>query len=265
MSNIDAVNALITAINFDRFKEIEARHSPDVVFSSFLGPIIHSSVGVEDWQRTFLRDYADCNYTELEYIDQDDTVAVRATIEAKGYDWRPFTQRVIEVFRLNGDEVLERRMYAMLQDVELDKPATAAMNAALEFRGGSASATKKLLADFYAAALAGDKETAATFLDDKAVLIDTVYGIASGPQNILDLRATIPRPVFGLERVTNSYAGAKDGCVEIAIDPSRPRLAEWVRVVDGKIKVIESYWMLREIGVRPAMKWRHQRQVIMPI
>ena len=265
MSNIDAVNALITAINFDQFKEIEARHSPDVLFTSFLGPIIHSSVGVEDWQRTFLRNYADCNYTGLEYIDQDDTVAVRSTIEAKGYDWRPFTQRVIEIFRLNGEEVQERRMYAMLQDLELDKPSTAAMTAALEYRGGSVSATKKLLTDFYAAALSGDKETAATFLDDKALLVDTVYGVANGPQNVLDLRAAIPRPFIGVERVTNIYAGAKDGCVEIAIDPSRPRLAEWVRVVDGKIKVIESYWMLREIGVKPAMKWRHQRQVIMPI
>jgi len=62
MSNIDAVNALITAINFDRFAEIEARHNPDVTFSSFRGPTVTSSVGVEDWQRTFLRDYADCNY-----------------------------------------------------------------------------------------------------------------------------------------------------------------------------------------------------------
>ncbi|MCZ2108517.1 MAG: nuclear transport factor 2 family protein [Dehalococcoidia bacterium] len=265
MSNIDAVNALITAINFDRFEEIEARHSPDVEFFSFVGPILRSSTGIEDWQRKFRREYADCTYTELEYIDQDDTVAVRATIEAKGYDWRPFTQRIIEIIRLNGEEVQERRMYGMLQNLELDKPSTAAMNAATEFRGGNAATTRKLLADFYAAALSGDRETAATFLDDKAVLIDTVYGVANGPQNILDLRAAIPRPATGTERVTHSYAGAKDGCVEIAIDPARPRLAEWVRIVDGKIKVIESYWMLREIGVVPEMKWRRPRLVIMPM
>lgn len=265
MSNIGAVNALITAINFDRFAEIGARHNPDVFFASFRGPILNSSVAVEDWHRVFLRDYADCNYTDLEYIEQGDTVAVRATIEAKGYDWRPFTQRIIEVFEMIEGGVQARRMYAMLPDIELDKPTTAAMTNALGFKGGSASATKALLDSFYGALLAGDKEKAREALADKAVLIDSVYGIVNGPDNILDLKSRIPAPAFGIERVLHSYAGEKDGCVEIAIDPARPRLADWVRIVDGKILVIESYWMLREIGVHPDPQKRHQRQIIMPM
>ncbi len=265
MSNIDAVNALITAINFDRFAEIEARHNPDVTFSSFRGPAVTSSVGVEDWQRAFLRDYADCNYADIEYIEDGDTVAVRATLEAKGYDWRPFTQRVIEVFAFEAGGVQERRLYAMLPDVELDKTATAAMNAALEFPGGNASQTKKLVGEFYAAILAGDGEAAAGFLDDKSVLIDAVHGVAQGPQNVVALKLGLPKPAFGAERVTHTYAGAKDGCVEIAIDPARPRLADWVRVVEGKINVIESYWMLREIGVAPAARKRHERSAVYPI
>lgn len=265
MSNIDAVNALITAINFDRFAEIEARHNPDVVFSSFRGPTLNSSVAVEDWHRTFLRDYADCNYTDLEYIEQGETVAVRGTIEAKGYDWRPFTQRVVEVFEMVEGGVQARRMYGMLPDVEFDKPTAAAMTNAVGFKGGSASTTASLLTAFYSALAEGDKEKARESLADKAVLIDSVYGTVNGPDNVLDLKSRIPVPAFGVERVVHSYAGEKDGLVEIAIDPARPRLADWVRIVDGKILVIESYWMLREIGVHPDPQKRHQRQVIMPM
>lgn len=265
MSNIGAVNALITAINFDRFAEIEARHNPDVTFASFRGPILNSSVAVEDWHRTFLRDYADCNYTDLEYIEQGETVVVRATIEAKGYDWRPFTQRVLEVFDMVEGGVQARRMYAMLPDVELDKPTTAAMTNALGFKGGSASATKPLLDTLYGGLLSGDKDKAREALADKAVLIDSVYGIVQGPDNVVDLKLHIPVPTFGVERMVQAYAGEKDGCVEIAIDPARPRGADWVRIVDGKILVIESYWMLREIGVHPDPQKRHQRQVIMPM
>jgi len=167
------------------------------------------------------------------------------------------------VFEEGG--VQERRLYAMLPDLALDKAATAAVNAAAEFPGGNASQTKKLIADFYAAILAGDTDAAAGFLDDKAVLIDTVYGVAQGPQSVVALKAGLPRPAFGGERVTHAYAGAKDGCVEVAIDPARPRLADWVRVVEGKIKVIESYWMLREIGVAPATPKRHERPAVYPI
>lgn len=265
MSNIDAVNALITAINFDRFAEIEARHSPDVTFASFRSSVIHGSVEVEDWQKAFLRDYADCNYTELEYIEDGETVATRATIEAKGYDWRPFTQRVIELMTFEEGEVKKRHLYAMLPDLELDKAATAAMTAATEATGSSASQTRKLAEDFANAILAGDKDAARALLDPKAVLIDTVNGVVQGPDAIVDLKASLPKPAIGKEHVVHAVAGPKDACVEIAIEDARPRLAEWIRVVDGKIRVIESYWMLREIGVEPPARKRHQRQAIYPI
>jgi hypothetical protein len=265
MSNIDAVNALITAINFDRFPEIEARHNPDVVFTSFRGPTLHSSVAVEDWHTTFLRDYADCNYADLEYVEKGESVAVRATLEAKGYDWRPFTQRVLEVFDFDHGGVSERRMYGMLQDLELDKPSTAALTNALEYKGGSAGDTQKILDGFSAAVLAGDTETAASFLADKVTLIDTIYGIVNGPTAVLEVLASIPRPLFGTYRVTRTLAGAKDGVVETSIDANRPRKADWLRIVDGKILVIESYWMFREIGFKPETHDRHVKQVILPI
>jgi hypothetical protein len=262
MSNIDAVNALISAINLDRFAEIEARHAPDVTFWSFRGPTLHTSVAVQDWHTRFLRDYADCNYTDLEYIEQDNTVVVRATIEAKGYDWRPFTQRVVEVFHIDDDgSVAERRMYAMLPNLELEKAPTAAMTSATGFKGGSVSATKAAVEAFHS----GDPEAAVAALDEKAALIDTVYGTTVGPQNILDLIGRIPRPAFGSWRVISAYHGPKDACVELAIDPNRPRQAQWLRIVEGKIMVVETYWMLREIGVSLQNPERHQRQVILPI
>jgi len=262
MSNIDAVNALISAINLDRFAEIEARHAPGVTFWSFLGPTLHNSVAVQDWHTRFLRDYADCNYTDLEYIEQDNTVAVRATIEAKGYDWRPFTQRVIEVFRMDEEgTVAERHMYAMLPNLELDKAATAAMTNTTGFRGGNARATKTTIDALHS----GNVAAAEAVIDEKATLIDTVYGTTVGPRNILDLMAKIPRPAFGSWRVTNACYGPKDACVELAIDPNRPRQAQWIRIVDGKVMVIETYWMLREIGISLQNPERHQRQVILPI
>ncbi|MGH2608527.1 MAG: nuclear transport factor 2 family protein [Tepidiformaceae bacterium] len=265
MSNIDTVNQLLTAINFDRFYEIEALHAPNVVFHSFRGPTLRDSVSVSDWHRAFLRDYADCNYTDLEYIADGPHVAVRATIEAKGYDWRAFTQRVVEVFTVQEKLVTERRMYGMLRDLELDKPAQQSMDAALEVPGGDLSETEKLVR---AALDATDAEAAAEVFDPKAVLIDSVYGIAVGPENILALTSATPRPAFGVERVTHGYPGEHDALVERAIDPARPRSADWYRIVDGKIRVIERYWMLREIGVNPYVNYardRHQRQVIMPI
>jgi len=269
MSNIPAVNALITAINFDRFAEIEARHAPDAVFTSFRGPTLRSSVSIADWHREFLRDYADCNYAELEYIEQGDTVAVRATIEAKGYDWRPFTQRVVETFRFAGtDTVAERRLYGQLRNIELDKPATAAMNDATGYKGGSASATKSAVEAFYTALLAGDREAALSHLAARPALIDGVYGAATGPENILDFLDSVPRPAFGSLRVTNILAGEHDALVELAIDPGRPRIADWVRMVDDKVTVIERYAMLREIGVNPYENLagdRHARRAILPI
>ena len=53
--------------------------------------------------------------------------------------------------------------------------------------------------------------------------------------------------------------------METSVDANRPRKADWVRIVDGKILVIESYWMFREIGFVPEQHGRHARQVIMPI
>ena len=147
MSNIDAVNALITAINFDRFAEIEARHSPDVTFSSFRGP---DAARAASASRT--GSGRSCAITPTATTPNWSTSRTArrsrcaATIEAKGYDWRPFTQRVIEVFAFEAGRVRERRLYGMLPDLELDKPATAAMNAALEFRGGSATPDQEVAA-----------------------------------------------------------------------------------------------------------------------
>lgn len=265
MTNIDAVNALLTAINLDRFDEITALHRPDAVFSSFRGPTLRDAVSIGDWHRTFLRDYADCNYTDVEYLEEGNDVVVRATIEAKGYDWRPFTQRVVEVFTVAGNLITRRKQYGMLRDVELDKPSTTALNNALEFRGGTAPDTKAVADGFFSAFHAGDNERAATFLADKAALIESIYGVVTGPANIIDLLRARPLPAFGVARVTHTYAGDKDALVEVAIDPGRPREAHWVRVVDGKILVLESYWMLREVGIVESDDARQQRQVIMPI
>lgn len=268
MSNLSTVNDLLTAINFDRFHEIEALHAPDVIFHSFRGPTLRDSMSVADWHRQLLREYADCNYSELEYIESEDVVVVRATIEAKGYDWRPFTQRVVEVFHVQDGLITDRRLYGMLRDVELEKPAQQAMDAALEYRGGSASATRSVIEAAFKAHDADDPAAGAEQFDPKAVLIDSVYGVAVGLENIDALMAAVPRPAFGIERITGLHAGEHTALAEIAIDPSRPRAADWFRLVDGKIRVIERYWMLREIGVNPYVNYardRHQRQVILPI
>lgn len=267
MSNIDAATALFSAINFDRFAEIEARHAPDVTFESFRGPTLHDSVAVADWHRDFLENYADCSYGEVEMLEQGDTIAARATITAKGYDWRRFTQRVLEVLTYRDGEIAMRRLYAMLRDIEFDKPETAAMKAAEGFEGGSPGATQTAVDTFYTAILSGDSEAAVAVLAEKAVLIDSVYGVAAGPRNIVDLLLETPKPAFGTWRVTRSLAGPKDAAIELAIDPNRPRAADWVRMVDDTIMVIERYWMFREIGIDPYVEYsrdRHMRQVIMP-
>lgn len=266
MTNIDTVNALLTAINFDRFAEIEALHNPDVTFASFMGPILHDSAAVGDWHTTFLREYADCNYTELEYVDDGEHVGVRATIEAKGYTWRPFTQRVIESFVVEGRGVARRYLYGMLRDLELDKPATKAMEEAAEFPGGNAAATKKAVDAFIQAIECPeyDHEATAALFDPKAVLIDPVYGNATGLDNIVEAARAVPVPLFGTPRVMSLLCGPKDALVEIAIDPTRPRQAYWVRIVEGKIRVIESYWMLRELGIKLVDPERHKRVIIQP-
>lgn len=269
MSNIPAVNALLTAINHDRFAEIEAHHASDAVFHSFRGPTLRDSVAIADWHREFLRDYADCNYTELEYVEQGNTVALRATIEAKAYDWRPFTQRIVEVFEFDdAGEISARRLYAMLRDIEIDKAATASMTDAQGFQGGSASTTKGVVDKFLTSVAAGDIDGMKEPIHDKATLIDGVYGIAHGFDNILALSGSRPQPAFGTLRVTRVLAGEHDAMLEWAIEPSRPRLAQWFRLVDGKVRVVEVYWMLREVGVNPMENYandRHRRQVILPI
>lgn len=264
MSNIDAVKALITAINFDRFAQIEALHQPGVTFWPFCGPKVVGSVGVQDWYTEFLRDYADCTYTEEEFIEDGDVVAVRATLEAKGYNWRPFTQRVLDICRMEGGKVADRRIYAMLPDLDLDKSATAAMTNATGFRGGSPGTTRKVAETFFAAWLNGDTAAARECLADKVAAIDTVHGIVTGPDEVAGLPAPAA-PAIGAWQVTGTVAGAKDAVVEAATNSERPRLASWVRVVDGKIGVIENYWMLREIGAGSGANKRHLRRVIHPM
>jgi hypothetical protein len=265
MSNIDAVNALITAIHFDRFAEIEALHNPDVTFNSFCSPTITGSVGVEDWQRAFLTDYADCNYADIEYIEDGDTVVVRATLEAKGYDWRLFTQRVVEVFTFAEGGIQERRLYAMIPDLELDKASTAAMANALGYRGGSPAESRKVFEGLMAEFLGGDWPAVKSFFSDQMAAIDGVFGLAAGFDNMMALAKARPRPAFGAERATATYFGDHDILSERAIDPSHPRRAEWYRLVDGKVSVVEIYWMLREIGVAPVARKRQPRQATYPI
>lgn len=268
MSNIATVNALITAINFDRFPEIEALHASDARFVSFRGPILRDSNAIADWHRKFLVDYADCNYADIEYIEDGETVAIRATLEAKGYDWRPFSQRVVETFAFDATgEVLDRRLYGMLRNIEFDKETAAAMKEAEGFKGGSASATRTAVTSFYDALMSGDREAALAAFTAGPALIDGVNGIVTGGENILDFLAAIPAPMMGQLRVTGILAGERDALVELAIDPSRPRFAAWVRTVDGKIAVIERYAMLRELGVNPFENLasdRHARSPIFP-
>lgn len=267
MSNRDIVDALVTAINYDRFDEIQALHDPGVIFHSFRGPTLRDSVALRDWHHAFLEQYADCTYSEVETVAEGDAVAMRSTIEAKGYDWRAFSQRVLEIARFEGDLIVDRRLYGMIRDIELDKPALVALDAAHDFQSASASGAKKVVEGFYGSLLASERDQAAGSLDEAVTLIDSVYGITSGAEGVLDLLEATPSPAFGCARVTAVVAGEKDIVVEMAIEPARPRMADWVRVVEGKILVIERYWMLREIGINPFVEYsrdRHRRQVILP-
>ena len=267
MPNSDVVEALVTAINYDRFDEIQALHHPGVVFHSFRSPMLRDSVAVRDFHRELLQRYADCTYTDAESVEDGGATALRATIEAKGYDWRAFQQRVLDIVRVEDDLIVDRRLYGMMRDIELDKPALAAMDAANAFRGGSPRSTRRLVRGLYEKLIAGDRDEVADSLDEKVALIDSVYGIVSGVDAVLDLLEATPRPAFGYPRLTAVVAGEKDAAVEIAIDPARPRIADWVRLVEGKVKVIERHWMLREIGINPFVEYsrdRHSRQVILP-
>ena len=267
MPNSDVVEALVTAINYDRFDQIQALHAPGVTFHSFRSPMLRDSVAVRDFHTELLQRYADCTYTEPEMAEDGDAVALRATIEAKGYDWRTFQQRVLDISRVEDGLIADRRLYGMVSGIELDRPAHAAMDAAAAFRGGSPRSTRRLVRGLYENLLAGEREAAAEALDDKITLIDSVYGVVSGTDAVLDLLEATPRPAFGYPRLTAVIAGDKNAAAEIAIDPARPRIADWVRIVEGKVMVIERHWMLREIGVNPFVEYsrdRHRRQVILP-
>lgn len=269
MSHTDAVQAFITAINYDRFTEIEAAHHPNARFHSFRGPTLQSRLGVEQWHREFLRNYADCTYEDTEFIEQGETVVVCATLEAKGYDFRRFHQGILDVYEMTEDGLIaERRLYAMLRDIELDKPVTAAHNYARETQGGSASSTRDVVTKFYDAILASDADAARELIHEKPAIIDSVYGVAAGADAIIEVLDAPPPPLFGIPRVTNIVAGDNAALVELAVAPGRPRAAHWVRVVEGKVSVVEVYWMLREVGLNPFEEYRrerHERRAILPI
>ena len=268
MPSRDVAEALVTAINFDRFADIQALHAPGVTFHSFRSAMLRDSVAVRDFHNALLQRYADCTYTDVEAIEDGDSAALRATIAAKGYDWRAFEQRVLDIVKVEDDLIVERRLYGMTRDIELDKPALQSLDAAAEFRGGKARSTRRAVSGLYEDLLGGDRSAAGEALDENVTLVDSVYGVATGVDAVLDLLEATPQPAFGHPRVTSVVGGEKDAAVEIAIDPSRPRIADWVRLVEDKVRVIERHWMLREVGVNPYLEYardRHSKQVILPI
>lgn len=261
MTHLEAVQELIEAIDYDRFTEIEALHAPGATFHSFRGPILHDAISIGDWHREFNRNYADLTYTENELIEDGDTVAVRTTFDAKGYDFRRFSQRALDVFELDSDDlVVHRRLYAMLRDLEFEKPVQTAYDFAVETRGGSVSGTRSAVTKFYESLLGGDAEGLPDLLHDKSAYIDSVYGVAAGKDAFAEIWAMVPRPAFGAWQIAAITAGDNAAVVELVIDPTRPRLAHFVRVVEGKIAVIEAYWMIRELGMNPFEEYARDRQ-----
>jgi hypothetical protein len=82
MSNIDTVNELLTAINSTA--STRSRRTTRRTSSPLVPRADPPRLGVRRRLASrILRDYADCNYTDLEYIEDGDHVAVRATIEAR--------------------------------------------------------------------------------------------------------------------------------------------------------------------------------------
>jgi hypothetical protein len=136
------------------------------------------------------------------------------------------------------------------------------------YKGGSSSATRTTIEKLFAASASGDVDGIKEQSNEKATVIDGVYGVANGIDGVIGLVSARPKPAFGFERPTRTLAGEHDALVELAVDPARPRLAQWFRIVDGKVRVVEAYWMLREIGVNPMENYaqdRHHKQVILPI
>ena len=134
--------------------------------------------------------------------------------------------------------------------------------------GPPQESTRATVRDLVRAFAAGEIETARSLFHEKPVLIDGVYGLAAGWEAMGELTVSRPAPFFGVQRSTALYAGDHVAAAEFALDQSRPRSIEWLRLVDDKVIVTETYWMLREIGVQPDENYardRHQRQVILPI
>ncbi|MDZ7728513.1 MAG: hypothetical protein U5Q44_10180 [Dehalococcoidia bacterium] len=193
MSHIDAAKALIRAIDYDTFSQIETAHHPLCTFHSFRGPILQDALAIADWHRIFARNYADLTYTESEYIEQDDTVAVRATLEAKGYDWRRFHQRAVDVMEFDEYELVTgRRLYAMLRDIEFEKQVENAFKFASEAKGGKQAKTEEIVRNYYTAILSGDDETARGLLNEKCAHIDPIYGVAAGADAMVEIPASVP-------------------------------------------------------------------------
>jgi hypothetical protein len=142
------------------------------------------------------------------------------------------------------------------------------MDDATGYRGGSASSTRQAVEALITAQAAGDVDGMKAAAHDRMAYIDGVYGVTLGVDSAQALFESRPRPSFGVERRIRVLATDHTAVAEMAIDPSRPRAADFYRLVDGKVRVIERYWMLREIGFRPDENYaqdRHTRKVIFPI
>ncbi|MFQ5381888.1 MAG: nuclear transport factor 2 family protein [Dehalococcoidia bacterium] len=267
MSNTETIEALVSAIEHDRFREIAELHRPGAVFHTFRGPTVSGGTAAGGWYAAFLRDYADCSYSDRALLEQGDVAALAATLGAKGVDWRAFDQRVLEFFEFEEGLVAARRIYAMPARFEYPKPVADAVAKLKEAEGVGASSVEATARGFVEALLAGDRDGARAFLSEDSVLVDGVFGVATGSDSVLELVAALPAPAFGVWRLSRCVAGNRAAALEMAIDPARPRAAAWVRVSEEKVASIEIYWMLREIGVTPAVGSmpRHPKQVILPI
>ncbi len=266
--SVSTAKQLVDAINFDRFDDIQKLHASGVTFHSFRGPTLKDNIAVRDWQTELLERYADCTYTEEEIVDDSDIAALRTTIVGKGYDWRQFAQRALDIIQVDDDgRINTRHLYAMLRDIDLDKSIESALSRANEYPGGSEKTATELAIKFCEMDISSNRGIASDILDENSVFVDSVYGSAKGPDAITSLLEAIPKPAFGIPRMQTCIAGIKDVVTEIAVDPQRPRFANWIRIVEDKIVVVERYWMLREIGVNPFVEYsrdRHRRQVNLP-
>ena len=267
MSTSGTVDALISAIERERFRDIAELHQAGAALHTFRGPTAWGGVAIGEWYGRFLRDYADCSYTERSLVEDGEVAALRATIEAKGYDWRVFEQHVLEFVEFEEGLISARRIYAMPARIEYPKPALDALQKLEGTAGGGPAPVAAAARGFVDALLEGDRDGAAALLADDAVLIDGVFGVATGSEAVLELVSTLPSPAFGTWRLLRCIAGENAAALELAIDPQRPRAGAWIRVNEERVAAIEMYWMLREIGVTTGVVSipRHPKQVILPI